>query len=100
MGTTIVIYILYGFLLYSAYCFGIGAKTGNDEMIHSTASVIRLLFFIKSSVLFITAYLAHGGLDVYHALIYGADTLAIFIFTHFVFVTLEEPMLVVKKRRL
>lgn len=98
MATTLIVYIVYGFILYSVYCFGMGVKMRNEEMIHSTASTIRFLFFIKSSILLIQTFLSKGNLEATQVIVYSMDTLFVFIFTHFVYISLENPVLFVKKR--
>jgi hypothetical protein len=98
MATTLIVYIVYGFILYSVYCFGMGLKMKNVEMIYSTASTIRCLFFIKSSILLIQSYLLKGNLESIQVVIYSLDTLFVFIYTHFVHTSLESPIVFMKKR--
>ncbi len=94
----ILIYILYCFMLYTVYCFGMAAKCGERNVVLSTASVLRILYYIKSSLLVISSYLSHGFITNYQLLLYCSDTLLIFVFTLYVREFMSNDILVMRRK--
>lgn len=79
------IYILYCFILYATYCFGIASMTCNKRMLTSIAATLRILFYFKSSVLISYDIIALHHLTASRTFIYSFDTLIVFVITNFIF---------------
>jgi len=94
----VLIYVLYCFMLYTVYCFGMAAKCGEKNVVLSTASTLRVLFYIKSSLLVISAYLSQQFITNYQLLLYCSDTLLIFIFTLYVREFMNNDILVMRRK--
>lgn len=97
MMLQVIVYILYSFVLYTTYSFGLATLMQHRERILSTAFMLRFLFFIKTSVQLASTYLYGQPLDVMQTLIYSVDTLLIFIFTKLVFETVDMKNKSVKR---
>lgn len=81
----VLVYIIYCFMLYTVYCFGIGAKSQSRSMMCSNLSTLRVLFFIKSSIHVSYLYIATNSINVEQFVFYTADTLLIFLITKFIY---------------
>ena len=78
------VYIIYCFILYATYCFSIACLNCDKKLMFSTTAILRLIFYLKTSILISCDIVIHHTLDFKNVTLYSIDTLAVFIITGYV----------------